>query len=72
MIISGCVAAAAQHDYTFNFRKTCAFRPQLAFGLHAFYNVLWSLGLQCFVGCKSIQITGPKNPEKKKLANQVI
>ena len=32
-VISGCIAAAAaaaQHDYTFNFRKTCAFRPRLA------------------------------------------
>ena len=30
---NGCdaaAAAAAQHDYTFNFSKTCAFRPELA------------------------------------------
>ena len=26
-------AAAAQHDYTGNFRNTCAFRPQLAYDL---------------------------------------
>ena len=36
MAIDGCIAAAAvaaaatQHDYTVKFRKTCAFRPQLA------------------------------------------
>ena len=33
MAIGGCIAAAAaaaQHDYTFNFSETCAFHPQLA------------------------------------------
>ena len=31
MTINGCIAAAAaaaQHDYTLNFHKTCAFRPR--------------------------------------------
>ena len=33
IVIYGCIAAAtaaAPHDYTVNFRKTGAFRPQLA------------------------------------------